>query len=47
MAPAVGKGVAAAIGSEQPGKCDVNFFAPDRFTRNAPIKVRYGYGILG
>lgn len=47
MAPAVGKGVAAVIGVDQPGKCDVNFFAPDRFTRKAPIEVRYGYGILG
>ena len=47
MAPAVGRGVAAAIGNDQPGNFEADFFAPDRFTRKAPIEVRYGYGILG
>lgn len=47
MAPAVARGVAAAIGNDQSGNFEADFFAPDRFTRGAPIEVRYGYGILG
>jgi glycine/D-amino acid oxidase-like deaminating enzyme len=47
MAPAVGRGVAAAIGNDQSGNFEADFFAPDRFARKAPIEVSYGYGILG
>jgi sarcosine oxidase subunit beta len=47
LSPSVARGVAAQIGTGDPCHFDPAFFAPDRFTRNAPIEVAYGYGILG